>query len=121
MIKPANLSGTTTVLAAAERFWKHFAKQTVISGQDLPQSGMAGFSGGQHGMSSAISVICSPDIIPAAAGLANGAVTMPTIARTESSMRRVRQSFTQKFSHTEPYVGRPTRFTRLPDAERPGS
>jgi hypothetical protein len=82
----------------------------------LLQSGMAGFSGGQHGMSSAISVICLADNVPAATGAASGAVTMPTIARIGSNMRRVRQSFTLSLSHISQPLAKVDVFTRLPAA-----
>jgi hypothetical protein len=94
------------MLAVVGTLWKHFAMQTAISGQALLQSGITGFSGGQHGISSAMAVMESADIVPAGAGVASGAVMIPTIARTGSSMRMMRQSFTRPFSHTEPYLGR---------------
>lgn len=78
--------------------------QTAISGHDLPQSGRAGFSGGQHGMPSAIAAAGSVDIVPAA-DVASGAVIMPTIARTGTSMRRMRQSFTHVICHTRRNLG----------------
>lgn len=89
------------MLAVVGTLWKHLAMQMAMSGHDLLQSGMAGFSGGQHGMSSAMAVMDSADIVPAAAGVASGAVMMPTIARTGSSMRIMRQSFTSLISHIE--------------------
>lgn len=94
------------MLAVVGTLWKHLAMQMAMSGQALLQSGMAGFSGGQHGISSAMGVMDSADIVRAAAGVASGAVMMPTIAKTGSSTRMMRQSFTYAFSHTEPYLRR---------------
>ena len=44
-------------MPATGTFWKHLARQIAMSGQALAQSGMAGFSCGQHGMSSAIAAV----------------------------------------------------------------
>ena len=88
-----------TMLAVGKKFGKGLPEQTAINGQVLRQSGMLGCSGGQHGMSPVIAAVISAGITPAAAGLANGARMMPTIARTGSSMRSVRQIFTGPFSH----------------------
>ncbi len=66
---------------------KHFAIHVVVNGQAFWQSGMVGFSGGQHGMSSGI-----PDIVDAAAIIdtlivTNGPAISPTIARIGSTVR----------------------------------
>ena len=75
-------------------FWKHLAMQIAMSGQALAQSGMAGFSCGQHGMSSAIAAVEARAMAEAAAGAASGATTRPTIARIGNRGRRMSQSFT---------------------------
>lgn len=69
---------------------KHLAMQVAINGQLFWQSGTAGFSCGQHGMSSGIPDI---DISEAAAITApftdavNGPAIRPTIARIGSNLR----------------------------------
>lgn len=90
----------------AGRFWKHLARQSAINGHALAQSGMTGFSCGQHGMSPAIAIVAAADIVPATAGAVRGAMTMLTIAKTGSSRWNVRQSFTALIWHGERNVKR---------------
>lgn len=87
------------MLAAPKTFWKHFPEQTAARGQALLQSDGFGFSGGQHGMSSAISSLWSAGLSSAAAGVTSGAVTKPAIQRIASNNRSGRQSFTDILSH----------------------
>ena len=75
-------------------FWKHLARQIAMSGQALAQSGMAGFSCGQHGMSSAIAAVEARAMAEAGIGAASGATTSPMIARIGNRRRRISQSFT---------------------------
>jgi len=78
---------------------KHLAMHNAINGQVFWQSGAAGVSCGQHGMSSAISGM---DISTAAAmaapftGAVNGPATSPTIARIGSSLRSQVATFMQR-------------------------
>jgi hypothetical protein len=65
-----------------------------MSGQALAQSGMVGFSCGQHGMSSAIAAVEARAMAAAGIGAAGGATTSPTIARIGNRRRRISQSFT---------------------------
>jgi hypothetical protein len=58
---------------ATGTFWKHLARQIAMSGQALAQSGMAGFSCGQHGMSSAIAAVEARAMAEAGIGAASGA------------------------------------------------
>jgi hypothetical protein len=105
-IIPASVRGKRIAPSRVGKLWKHFAMQTAMSGHDLPQSGKAGFSCGQHGISSAIAIACSADPIVIAAGLASGAVIMPTTARIGSNMRMVGQRFTPALSHIDRYLQR---------------
>ena len=102
----------TVKAVAVGRFWKHLARQSAINGHALAQSGMTGFSCGQHGMSSAIAIVAAADIVPPTAGAARGAMMMPTTARTGSSRRSVRQNFTAVISHRERRVKRLTHSQR---------
>ncbi|MFG1260945.1 hypothetical protein V5F79_27005 [Xanthobacter flavus] len=78
---------------------KHLATHNAINGQVFWQSGTAGFSSRQHGMSPAISGI---DIVEATAivapftGAVNGPATSPTIARIGSSLRSQAATFMQR-------------------------
>lgn len=69
---------------------KHLAMHIAINGQVFWQSGTAGASSGQHGISSGIAAI---DIAEAAAivtpltGVVNGPTTSPTIAKIGSRLR----------------------------------
>ncbi len=78
---------------------KHLAMHNAINGQVFWQSGIAGVSCGQHGMSSAISGM---DISTAAAmaapftGAVNDPATSPTIARIGSSLWSQVATFMQR-------------------------
>lgn len=69
---------------------KHFAMHRTASGQDFEQSGMAGFSSGQHGIPSGIEAVSAMPAIDAFSiaatldGVTIGAVRRPTIARIEN-------------------------------------
>jgi hypothetical protein len=90
---------------------RHLARQSVASGQAFWQSGRAGFSGGQQGMSSDMAVatmswpvgmstdgeLMAPPI--ALAGVARGDKTRPRTARTGSNRLRACQMFTWSNSH----------------------
>jgi len=75
---------------------KHLAMHVAINGQAFWQSGTAGFSCGQQGMSSGIPDM---DISEAAAiaapftGAVNGPAMSPTIARIGSSLRSQMPTF----------------------------
>lgn len=86
------MAGGVSTEIASGPLGKYLAEHSDISRQLFSQSGIAGFSCGQHGMSSGIAV--SDDVVtvpaamtPAQAGAAAGAVTMPTIARIGKSWR----------------------------------
>ena len=67
---------------------KHLVTQIAIKGQVFGQSGTAGASDGQHGMSSGISdVIMAAAIALPSTAAVNGPATSPTIARIGSSLR----------------------------------
>jgi hypothetical protein len=77
----------------AETLWKHFIRQTARSGQPLWHSGMARFSGGQHGMSEAVTdCIASilPVIVVAPEGATSGPARRPSTANSGSNRRMER-------------------------------
>lgn len=89
---------------AAEVPGKHFAKHKTGIGQDFEQSGRAGVWSGQHGMPAGIEAISDLDassIGAALDGFAIGAVSRPTIAKTESRRDMSEQSCTPLRCHRE--------------------
>lgn len=60
----------------------------AINGQDFCQSGTAGFSSGQHGMSSGIAAMVAAAIAGPLTEAVNGPLTSPTIARIVRSRWR---------------------------------
>lgn len=87
---------------------EHFAMHVAISGQAFWQSGMTGFSGGQHGMPSGMEVISdisamdASSIAAALDGAAIGAVRRPTTARAESRRAMSDQRCTPPACHRVP-------------------
>lgn len=72
---------------------KHLAMQVVINGQLFWQSGTAGMSCGQHGISSGIAAMVAAAMAAPSTGAVNGPTTSPTIARIGSSLRNQALSF----------------------------
>jgi hypothetical protein len=84
----------------------HAAMHVAMAGQSVWQSGTAGFSGGQQGMSSdmeavpVIEAIMAARFIAAAPeGVATGAAARPTTARTESKRAKTDQNRTMPACH----------------------
>ncbi|MET3354219.1 hypothetical protein V5F34_16745 [Xanthobacter autotrophicus] len=78
---------------------KHLAMHNAINGQVFWQSGTAGVSSGQHGMSPAISGMDIAEVAAVAApltGAVNGPAMSPTIARIASSLWSQMATFMQR-------------------------
>lgn len=79
---------TTAKLGSAGATEKHFAMHIAINGQVFRQSGTAGASSGQHGMSSGIANITeTAAVMCPLTGAVSGPATSPKIARIASSLR----------------------------------
>lgn len=70
--------------------------QAAIRGQSFGQSGTAGFSSGQQGMSSGIADRAAAAIATPSIGTVKGPATSPTIARIGSSLRSQALTFMGK-------------------------
>lgn len=112
-------NGTTSLGTRAP---KHFARHIAAKGHAFWQLGRAGFSGGQHGMPSAILVMAvtaspalcmedcpTPDAVGSpmpTAGAVSGASTSPTTAKIESNRQRASQQVTTSVFHIRAVGGR---------------